>query len=212
MMVARNEANVLGDSDTVGAAQPPPVQSMPGGHEHESLILLRFMCGSACAGPGRRAAASRALRSRAPGKRRRRINPTGAVEWAPKTAAFVKGQRSRPALLLVASGARIRPERHEGGRVAGINRPGPVALEERLQRPKLPSHLPAYSPSEGPVKYPGERLPRELAHLCKAHPILRLLEAILDVEDRGRILLAQDETVRPLGRQVLQLQLPWWPQ
>jgi hypothetical protein len=61
----------------------------------------------------------------------------------------------------------------------------------------LPSYLPAYSQSERPVKHPGEGLPRELAHLRKARPSLSALEPILDIEDRGRILLAQSE---PMGR------------
>jgi hypothetical protein len=74
-----------------------------------------------------------------------------------------------------------------------------IALEERLQGPKLPSYLPAYSESERPVKYPGEPLPRELAHLRQAGPSLSGFEPILDIEDRGRIVLAQSEPMGPEG-------------
>ena len=62
------------------------------------------------------------------------------------------------------------------------------------------------------MKHPGERLPGELAHLREARPGQSGLEPVLDIKDRGRILLAQDEPAGRFGRQLFQIQLTWWPQ
>src|SRR5215207_10977148 len=88
----------------------------------------------------------------------------------------------------------------------------PVVLEERLQRPKLPSHLPAYGPFEHPMKHPGEPLPRELAHLREAGPAAVGREGIPDVEDRGHILLQQRELPGRPALELLQRQLTRRPQ
>lgn len=94
-------------------------------------------------------------------------------------------------LLCIRTRSAISRERHKGARV--VRHQPSCGPSPSRSAPKLPSYLPAHSPSERPVQYPREPLPRELAHLREARPNLSGLEPVLDIEDRGRILLPQSE-------------------
>src|SRR5919202_1948475 len=71
-----------------------------------------------------------------------------------------------------------------------------VALEERLQAAKLPSHLPAYGPAEGSMNDAGEAFRRKFAHLRESRAVVGLFKAIFAVEARGGIFLVEDKPVR----------------